>query len=66
MNLFRTVHLARNVAEKQRREFNSYISELANSVPLVANASKHSDDTNSSNLRRSKIYLVMINQLIKE
>lgn len=66
MNLFRTVHLARNVADKQRREFNSYISELANSVPLVANASKHSDDTNSSNLRRSKIYLVMTDQLIKK
>lgn len=52
----RAVRLARNVAEKQRRDkLNSYINELANTVPLVANASKRLDKT--SVLRLSAAYL---------
>jgi len=35
-NNSQAVRLARNVAEKQRRDkLNSYINELANTVPLV-------------------------------
>lgn len=40
------VRVARNVAEKQRRDkLNAFIAELANSVPLVASATKRLDKT---------------------
>lgn len=56
----RTVRLARNVAEKQRRDkLNSYINELANSVPIVANATKRLDKT--SILRLSAAFLRLHN-----
>jgi PAS domain-containing protein len=40
------VRVARNVAEKQRRDkLNAFIADLANSVPLVASATKRLDKT---------------------
>lgn len=51
-----SVRMARNVAEKQRRDrLNSFINDLANSVPLVARANKRLDKT--SILRLTAAYL---------
>ena len=48
--------MARNVAEKQRRDrLNSFINDLANSVPLVASATRRLDKT--SILRLSAAFL---------
>lgn len=51
-----SVRMARNVAEKQRRDrLNSFINDLANSVPLVASATRRLDKT--SILRLSAAFL---------
>lgn len=52
----RSVRIARNVAEKQRRDkLNAYITDLANTVPLVSSATKRLDKT--SILRLSAAYI---------
>jgi len=57
--MLRTTRMARNVAEKQRRDkLNSHINELANIVPLISNASKRLDKI--AILRLSSVYMRLI------